>query len=326
MIDSVIDLNSSDSTIKWRMTQVCNYKCSYCVHWGKAVKDNIKEDERFCNIAIEGINKLCNQLPGTVKIDMLGGEVTLMDLPSIISQLTSPKLKYVNITTNFSRSLSYFTQLIDVCRDHNIELSLTASYHEEYADLDTFMQKARELSDMGIMFKVEMVSTLQNQNLVKQFKQLCELYNIAYLIDRDVRYRECNTMVGCSETRPVRYVVTRDDGTIEQYKARSEFVSGKDNTSDEWGACIPTIGMYCTRDCDYVYIERHVVHGRSERAPEAGCRSRMSLAAYKLRKEPQVCNNPKGCSLCGHTSIARDKQVLIDLLEAKKEAYDDSKR
>lgn len=326
MIDSVIDLNSSDSTIKWRMTQVCNYKCSYCIHWGRAVKDNIKEDERLCNIAIEGINKLCNQLPGTVKIDMLGGEVTLMDLPSIISQLTSPKLKFINITTNLSRDIKYYQHLAEVCHEKEIVLSMTGSYHEEYTDIDEFFKKAAIINKTDTLFKVEMVSTIENQDKVRHFIKLCEQYRLTYLVDRDVRKKDINLIVGSSEDKPLRYVVTRDDGTIEQYKARSEFVSGKDNISDEWGACIPTTGMYCTRDCDYVYIERHVVQGRNERIPEVGCRSRMSLAAYKLRKEPQVCNNPKGCSLCGHTSIARDKQVLIDLLEAKKEAYDDSKR
>lgn len=325
MIDSVIT-QQKVSHIKWRMTRVCNYKCSYCIHWKRALNDNIQEDERLCKAAIPGINNICNRLPGTVKIDMLGGEVTLMDLPSIINQLTSPKLKFINITTNLSRDIKYYQHLAEVCHEKEIVLSMTGSYHEEYTDTDEFFKKASIINKTGTLFKVEMVSTIENQDKVRHFIKLCEQHQLTYLVDRDVRKKDINLIVGSSEDKPLRYVVTRDDGTIEQYKARSEFVSGKDNTSDEWGACIPTTGMYCTKDCDYVYVGGNKVLGCDPRRPAGGCRNFMSLGYYKLRKEPQLCVNPKGCSLCGNMSVARDKQVLIDLLEAKKEAYDDSKR
>lgn len=334
MISSVIN-KQMVSHIKWRMTQACNYRCSYCIrkyitHKDDQSLDGLQKDTDMCNRMVPYVNKLCDELPGAVKLCLIGGEVSLMDLPSIINQLTSPKLKFISITTNLSQSADYYIGLIELCHSRGIAFSIAASYHEEFADMNEFLHKVADIADTGCLIKAEMVSMPTNQEEVVKFRQRCEQLGVTYVIEKDIADHDgiakciTNKVVGSTNNKNIRYEVTRDDGSVSLYASRNEFITGKDNTSNSKLA-IKTTGMYCTKDCDYVYIDDNKIYGYDPRRPSSGCRSRMSLAYYKLRKEPQLCINPTGCSLCGHMSVARDKQVLIDLLEAKKEAYDDSK-
>lgn len=334
MIDSVIT-QQKVSHIKWRMTHACNYRCSYCIRKYGMLKDDqslnmLQKDIDMCNSAVPHVNRLCNELPGAVKLCLIGGEVSLMDLASIINQLTSPKLKFISITTNLSRPTDYYTNLVKLCHSRDITFSIAASYHEEFADMNEFLHKVADITNTGCLIKAEMVSLPTNQEEVIKFRQQCEQLGITYVIEKDVADRDgidkciTNKVIGGTNNKNMRYKVTRDDGSVSFYASRNEFITGKDNTSNSKLA-IATTGLYCTKDCDYVDIEGYRIIGYDSRRPTSGCRSPMSLAYYKLRKEPQPCVNSKGCSLCGHMSVARDKQVLIDLLEAKKEAYDDSK-
>ena len=121
-IRSIIDLKGKcQSVIKWRLTDACNYKCSYCLRysWSNKTQDTslVQQDNELAIRLIPEIARIINEMPGKVKLDLIGGEVSLLDLETILNgifAITSDKLFRLNITTNMFKPAEYYTNLCDL--------------------------------------------------------------------------------------------------------------------------------------------------------------------------------------------------------------------
>lgn len=315
MIHSVINQSPYDSFIKWRMLECCNYKCSYC---GRSKMARFRAEPihaaqyRCMEDAVE-ISRICDELPGKVQLDLVGGEVTLLNLELILDQIKSSKVYNVCITTNFSQPLSYYIGLVDYLSGRNISLTLTASYHAEHVNTFQFLEKARafmEVKGPKTVFKVETVSTLYNQDRVRLFQKECEKRGLPYMIDRDFRCPDQSLVCTTSKDKPVRYHIIHDNGFVEPYRSRSEFLH--DYGIFNQLQCLNTRGMYCSRDYNFVYIDNSQVMGHS--SLYSHCKERVPLAQYHPLTEPAQCRNT-ACSICGRMSLSRDQQSLIEALK-----------
>ena len=316
-VRSIIDLKGKcQSVIKWRLTDACNYRCSYCLRysWSKKVQDVkfVPQDNALAISLIPEIARIINEMPGKVKLDLIGGEVSLLDLEAILKgifAITSDKLFRLNITTNMFRPAEYYTNLCNIVYDNGAELGITCSWHSENCSFEEFFEKFEQIksptNQKGI--RAECVSRLDNQEDVKRFIKYCELKGISYFVERDLNapYKEKkNLLIGSSSKKKDRYKIITEEGKELFFKTRNEVISGE---FCDYQTCVTAEGYYCTRDYDYVYIEKDIHIGR---IGGSDCKNAEFIYDFTPLKEPKICEKV-GCSLCGHMSVGLKKEDLI---------------
>ena len=317
-IKAIISLNGMcPSTIKWRLTDDCNYDCSYCIR--KTMKDrehqqlnNYEVDNALCLLILPQVARIINEMPGWVKLDLIGGECSLLDLHTILKLLfkkCGDKLKRINLTTNMSMSVDYYNDLAQLCYEYGSEIGITCSWHSEYVSLEKFIEKFSMIksptNQKGI--RIEAVSRLDNQDDIKKLIEICEQNNYTYFIERDffVDKDQVNTLIcQASKKKKDRYKVIDNDDEIHMYKTRNEFITANDHDS-VWPTYQP-FDYYCSRDYDYVYIDFTKHMGRSI---NNRCNVREPIKDFHPLKEPMICQRPI-CTLCGQISISKDIELL----------------
>lgn len=317
MYKSIISLNGMcASTIKWRLTDLCNYQCSYCIRKKTVSIDNKKSmSENWDRIVktIPDVARIIKELPGFVKLDLIGGECTIFNLHYILEELfkiCGEKLKRINLTTNMSQSADYYNDLTELCHKYNSEIGITCSWHYQFCSMDDFLAKFSQIksptNQKGI--RVEAVSLTNNQPEIRTLIERCKAAGFSYFIERDmfasIDDKE-KLICESSSTKKDRYKVIDNEGHIKMYKTRNEFLT---SNLDSDKTTVEPCGYYCSRDYDYVYIEIDKHLGRADET--SSCRSTNNLKDFHPLKSPAVCVNSV-CTLCGQISISQDKEVLL---------------
>lgn len=300
--NSIIRLTKFPFNIKWRLTDCCNYNCSYCgrKNHDKSI-DNLEEDIAIIYETLPEVIRIINEVKKDTRIGFIGGEISLLDLSYLIQQIyenTNGLLKGISITTNFSKPISYYNNLVKLCDDYNIYLSIIISYHPEYNEITNFFEKFMELNHGSNMdLKIEMVSTLTNKDLVLEFIDLCKNNNLTYMVDGDLNVKDSSLII--SETSEKKKNAFRID-----YDDHSEFCKSLSELCYNYGTDrkINSEGFYCTLDYDYVYIEKNQHIGFE--GEDENCKYKEPLENFHILTEPKLCK--KKCSLCGSMSIFKD--------------------
>ncbi|WP_147612336.1 radical SAM protein [Treponema pectinovorum] len=301
-----------DFIIKWRMTNSCNAHCSYCIRakYTQQPEDLEEENKKLEKVATK-LNLLIESLPQTrIKIDAVGGEVTILDLKKIFSKIPSKKLKRVSITTNLKRNAEYYIELSKF-----IPLSMTASFHAEIQNLQTYIAKIKRIKEEGKLhyLNCETVSTTQNAELVNSFIKQCEALDVFYMVEPDRRKendserKSFNYIAKSNKPRNVRYTVVFSDGTEKKYYVRSDFLAEFNCHYCCYGRFVPTKDLYCSCGYDYLYIKIDKAVGRKEGF--AGCDNGMEIEEFKPLPKPAKCISDM-CSLCGTMSLTDDDNTV----------------
>ena len=285
----------SRCVIKWRLTDICNYHCSYCIR--KPLSDTSAENYDRIETA-KRVAELAEQLTKNTgkkcKVDLIGGEIIVLpDLFDIITELSQhASVDRINITTNFSRKAEYFEELRQHCVDP-VSMSMTASYHPNYCKLtlQDWINKAVRVSKVMDYFKCETVQ-LKDSTHIDEFIKLCQENNLHYMVEGDLLDESLNGVKYSSKKTHPRYDVTFADGTVKGFGTRNSFLK----EYGENGMSVKTDGFLCTRDFDYVYIEKDEVFT---------CVSKYNIHDFKLAEKPHPCYRGKDgiCTLCGNISL-----------------------
>lgn len=292
----IIDLDEH-CVIKWRLADICNYKCSYCIRRPLAnIDKNVEEDFNTALSTLPEVVRIAKELyernNKQVKIDLIGGEISIFDdLGIIVSELAKCEcICKVNITTNMYRDIGYYLALCHSSFEYGKALTITSSYHAEHADLNEWMDKATILSQiLGDRFKCETVITNVNDK-VDEFISRCEAIGCRYMAEEDLFDPTKRGQTVKNYKPNYRYKVIDDEGKEGFFYTRNEVVK----TYGENGVAISTCGKKCTRDFDYVYIEKdmgvYCLHG-------------VPIKDYHVLESHRICGKSTGCTLCGHMSI-----------------------
>ena len=309
-VNASIDLDPADFIIKWRITEMCNVKCSYCMHIQREeLTDGLikPQEERLCEVASQ-ISKLLDKTDfNKVKIDMIGGEVTIFDLKKIVSHVNTPKLKRINLTTNFLKGKEYYKDFAMYCRDRGIEVTATASFHYEFQTFEKYFEKIEYLKPFFKILACEVVSNEDNQDLVRRFCDKCKELDVDYMCDVDLRLEKEDSRqkglineTGKSYKTP-RYKVFFTDGSEKEYISRNQFLQDKDVLENRWQKAIFTNELFCTNSYNYIYIAFDTVGGRKKDDP--CCCNKIKIEDFEIVKpSPCVMTN---CTICGHQSLWR---------------------
>jgi len=285
-----------NAVIKWRLTDACNYRCPYCIRRILVFENpNFKVDEKKCFDALPYVVNLAEQLYKNtgkkVKIDLIGGEVTIFDkIKELISKLQESEfIEKINVTTNFSKPLDWLINNLS-----SEKLSLTASYHPEQCreTIKEFCNKAAEFKPYVKYIKCETVYTFNCEHTV-EFAMECENNNLEYQIEEDLFDKRLDGR-NCSSTKKnFRYKVI-DNENVSYFLTRNEFLK------KQGAPYVITENLLCSRDFDYIYIEKDMVMYCYKR-PE-------HIKNFNIEKDMHLCyRNNKRCSICGNISLLEMK-------------------
>lgn len=308
MIRAVITHNDpNDVVIKWRLTTACNLRCPYCIQTNDKKDHDVELNKEFVMSLVEDVNRLVDSAVGdSVNINLIGGECTLYDLKEIISKLHSPKLKKINVTTNFTRSAEYFIELSEYLKSRDIVFSLTVSWHKCAFTLEQFVKKVALVAPHIEMFCAEAVSHEKNQNDMYEFAAEMEKLNIDYYIDTDKRFKS-NIPLFYTDKREkktkYRYTVWYDDDEEPtKLSTKSQLLANpradNENVSHRF---VSVKKRYCTVGWNYIYIDENGRAFARRTEGSKACGNRIPVSEFKWGL-PKVCG-VNYCGLCGNMSL-----------------------
>lgn len=318
MINSIFNLSKYGLNIKWRLTNCCNFSCDYCVRKNKTENlKNLNKDIEIIEQTIPQISRIILEKRLPTRIELIGGEVSLFDLPSIIKKIyysTEGYVKKINITTNLSRSEKYYNDIIDTCKKFKINLGLTASWHKKNLSIEKYFNKINNINihEDGINFLCEMVSLRDNLKDVEDFIINCDKRGINYIIDADVKESQrSNLITSSSKDKENVFKIIKETNECEYSKSLRELNSKYGNLN---GNFINLQGYFCSIDSDFVYIDKNMHVGPLENSED--CKIYQPIEDFHFREKYKFCY--KGCSLCGFMSVSRNYDDLKNYVEGKK--------
>ncbi|MBY0314322.1 MAG: radical SAM protein [Bdellovibrionales bacterium] len=148
-------------TVSWLLGRYCNYKCSYC--WPYARSD--VRDHRPKELVIQTINEIKRQARqrgfNSFHFSFSGGEPTLHPgylefLKHYADDTVNTNYQSLHMTTNMSAGVAFLEKYAEVTRPLH-RVSVTASYHKEFADKNKFTEKLIFLQEHEIQVTINMV-------------------------------------------------------------------------------------------------------------------------------------------------------------------------
>lgn len=169
-------------TVSWILGRYCNYNCSYC--WPYARTN--EKDHRPLELCIKTIRDIKQQARergfNSFNFSLSGGEPTFHPhYFEIIQELADDthncNAQRLHMTTNLSRSLKWLKEYAILTSGFH-RVSVTSSFHSEYANKENFVEKIIMLQEHDIHITINMVM------VPEWFERDYE--NAMYFHDRDI--------------------------------------------------------------------------------------------------------------------------------------------
>jgi MoaA/NifB/PqqE/SkfB family radical SAM enzyme len=292
---SIRDLSTQKlNWIKWRVTYKCNYKCSYCMQ--QVCERRGEEGKPF---EIEPIvRKLIHTSPRKVGLELIGGEVSLIDLCKLLETISKEEnLVKVKITTNFSAPVTYYKNLASL-----VPLSITPSYHPEYnPSVSDFLDKIEAVGKENIAF-VEGVVNDSTKEKMEELVAECKQRGIKFCIDIDRFKPELAAKYAyLIEQSSEEYIEGRMEVEGERFPTKTQYMQsgyakhlGKGRFP--WRTWAATKHRLCTILCDYIFVTYEgYTNTCYAKYPEKG-------SQYTWKDTPSRCPIDY-CSFCGRMSV-----------------------
>lgn len=147
--------------VSWLLGRFCNYKCSYC--WPYARSD--KKDHRSTELVISTLDEIKRQARergfNSFHFSFSGGEPSMHPgyleiLRHHASETPNTNYQSVHMTSNCSPGLLWFEKYVDATKLLN-RVSVTASYHKEFAIKEKFIEKLQFLQKHDVQVTINMV-------------------------------------------------------------------------------------------------------------------------------------------------------------------------
>ena len=147
--------------VSWLLGRFCNYKCSYC--WPYARSD--KKDHRSTELVIHTLDEIKRQARdrgfNSFHFSFSGGEPTLHPgylqvLQHYSDDVSNSNYQSVHMTSNISPGLGWFKKYVEVTKNLH-RVSITASYHKEFAIREKFADKLVFLQENDVHITINSV-------------------------------------------------------------------------------------------------------------------------------------------------------------------------
>jgi organic radical activating enzyme len=199
--------------IRWNVTSLCNYNCSFCIQGNKKAhaehaKGESAELRWRISLGIRNIIEKINSENFTaIRLFLIGGEVTILpELPELIANIINMPFQgeiAVHITTNLSADQDYYDHLLAVFKKTDYagkrSLHIGASFYKDYTTLQTICGKLeyiRNHSQIDRTRRRDKVLNLLRKKKVIQKEHFCTASIGIPLISDEDFYEFLNTKKG----------------------------------------------------------------------------------------------------------------------------------
>ncbi len=147
--------------VSWLLGRFCNYRCSYCWRHGRSSK----RDHRPTRLIISTLDEIKRQARGrgfnSFHFSFSGGEPTLHPgyleiVGHFCRDADNTNYQSLHMTTNLSAKIDLLRRYVDISRNIH-RVSVTASWHPEFANREPFLEKLLFLMDNDIEITVNAV-------------------------------------------------------------------------------------------------------------------------------------------------------------------------
>lgn len=147
--------------VSWLLGRFCNYKCSYC--WPYARSD--KKDHRPTELVLSTLDEIKRQARergfNSFHFSFSGGEPTmhpgyLKILEHYTRDTANCNYQSVHMTSNLSPGIAWFQRYVDATAGLH-RVSVTASFHKEFAVREKFVEKLIFLQKNDVQVTINMV-------------------------------------------------------------------------------------------------------------------------------------------------------------------------
>jgi organic radical activating enzyme len=147
--------------VSWLLGRFCNYKCSYC--WPYARSD--EKDHRPTELVISTLDEIKRQARArsfnSFHFSFSGGEPTLHPgylkvLQHYASDAEKTNYQSLHMTSNMSAGLGWLKKYVEATKDLH-RVSITASYHKEFAVKESFADKLVFLQENDVHVTINSV-------------------------------------------------------------------------------------------------------------------------------------------------------------------------
>lgn len=180
--------------VNWSLTMKCNYRCSYCFHYGKGKNPPPQLPFSTLEQLKTAVDNIASLNRPWYDITLCGGEPTIhphiFDIISMLHETLGERLNYVLIITNGSRNESFYRRLADIAKIVDVRMNI--SIHTDHVEMDHILKLIENLSNditmnFSLMFnpdKRELVYKIYN-TLLEYRKKYWFSLNIILLSDGD---------------------------------------------------------------------------------------------------------------------------------------------
>ena len=156
-------LNRDLFCVSWLLGRFCNYKCSYCWPYARSSVP----DHRPLDLLIQTMDEIKRQARerafNSFHFSFSGGEPTLYKgylklLENYSQDIQNSNYQSVHMTSNLSPGLKWFEKYIKAVSSLH-RVSITASFHKEFAKREIFADKIKFLQEQEIHVTINIVMT-----------------------------------------------------------------------------------------------------------------------------------------------------------------------
>lgn len=159
-------------SVSWILGRFCNYSCSYC--WPYA--SSKQKDHQPLDLVLKTIASIKSQARernfNSFHFSFSGGEPTLHPnyleiLSSLNADAQNTNYQSVHMTTNLSAGIGWFKKYAAATENLH-RVSITASYHKEFAEKVSFAEKLIFLQEQDVQTTINMVMVPERFDLLMQ--------------------------------------------------------------------------------------------------------------------------------------------------------------
>jgi len=153
-------LNSKLFSVSWILARFCNYDCSYCWPYAKSKTKDHRSLQVYTNTVDEIKRQARSNGFSNFHFSFSGGEPTaykdFLKLIQHYSDDKQPEYQSIHMTTNLSPSVKWWQRWLDTTARLN-RRSITASFHAEFADEQSFGDKILMLMSHNVFVTINQV-------------------------------------------------------------------------------------------------------------------------------------------------------------------------
>jgi len=169
-------LNSPLFTVSWILGRFCNYNCSYCWPYARSSTPDHQDLELYLS-TIDNIKQQARANNFTqFHFSFSGGEPTAYKKFAAVlkhyAQDSETDYQSLHMTTNLSPAISWWNKFLENTKSLQ-RRSITASFHAEFADEESFGDRCLNLIDNGVFVTINQVMV---PNLFDEYYERCQRF------------------------------------------------------------------------------------------------------------------------------------------------------